>query len=453
MTELTFRQQTNTRSAFVEVFCSNLQMRIGQVFRYSKPFSSSPAEIDGFPNFFHITHLPGAKFVLLERGIDRIARVVSPDGDRRPAILISSSPHKIGSEETPWQDVFNPDIGHIRYFGDNQQPGKDPAKASGNMLLLEQFGIHTSPDASIRKHAVPLLFFRRVPHGGKTKGFLEFHGFGIVTHAELLTQFHPKLAQYFTNYVFDFCVLSLASESEVFSWDWISARRNSSKTLSETLNAAPDAWRIWNKGGPPAVEKCRRRVSRLQTVSTATQQPIAGSDTERVLKEIYGFYEGKKHRFENLASFVAASVIRSNGERYKECWLTHSVSDGGADFIGRLDVGQGFSLAKIIVLGQAKCEKPKVATGGNHIARTVARLRRGWIGVYVTTSYFSEPVQREIIEDRYPIMLINGRMLADEVRKLVQEGGHSSVADFLLHLDGRYESMVANRHPEEALLV
>ena len=50
------------------------------------------------------------------------------------------------------------------------------------------------------------------------------------------------------------------------------------------------------------------------------------------------------------------------------------------DFVGRLDVGSGHSTAKLVVLGQAKCEKLQSATGGNHIARTVARLRRGWIG-------------------------------------------------------------------------
>lgn len=431
--------------------CSNDAMQIGQIFRYSKPFNSLPPEIDGLPNFMHATSSPGAKFALLERGIDRIGCVDTPEGRRRPAILISSSPHKIGSEETPWQDVFNPDIGHIRYFGDNQKPGKDPAKAPGNILLLDQFRIQTSPDCAVRKNAVPLIFFRRVPHGGKAKGFVEFQGFGIVTHAELLTQFHPKLGQYFTNYVFGFCVFSMALESEEFSWDWVTARRTPSESLCDTMKAAPAAWQVWLREGPSAVEKCRRRVSRLQTVSTVDQQPPRGSDTERVLNEVYSFYEGKKHRFENLASIVAASVIRSNGERYRECWLTPSSCDGGADFIGRLDIGQGFALAKIVVLGQAKCEKPTTATGGNHIARTVARLRRGWIGVYVTTSYFSEPVQREVIEDRYPVLLINGRMLADEVRKLAQEGGHASVGEFLCHLDGRYEGMIAHRNPEEAL--
>ena len=48
-------------------------------------------------------------------------------------------------------------------------------------------------------------------------------------------------------------------------------------------------------------------------------------------------------------------------------------------------------------------ENQKHATNGKDIARTVARLKRGWIGIYITTGYFSEPVQREVIEDKYPL--------------------------------------------------
>jgi hypothetical protein len=55
-------------------------MQIGQIFRYSKPFALSPPAIDGLPNFIAVTHTPGARFVLLERGIDRIACVVAQEG-------------------------------------------------------------------------------------------------------------------------------------------------------------------------------------------------------------------------------------------------------------------------------------------------------------------------------------------------------------------------------------
>ena len=58
---------------------------------------------------------------------------------------------------------------------------------------------------------------------------------------------------------------------------------------------------------------------------------------------------------------------------------------------------------------------------GTHIARTVAKLRRGWLGVYVTTSYFSDKVQIEILEDKYPILLINGKILSEEVNEIVHQ--------------------------------
>jgi len=114
-------------------------------------------------------------------------------------------------------------------------------------------------------------------------------------------------------------------------------------------------------------------------------------------------------------------------------------------------VGAGFGRAKLIVLGQAKCEKPGNPTHGNHIARTVARLRRGWLGVYVTTSYFSAQTQREVIEDRYPIVLVCGRRLAEVVRGMLVERGLDDVTVLLDEIDAAYAAPVAPRDPEELL--
>ena len=47
--------------------------------------------------------------------------------------------------------------------------------------------------------------------------------------------------------------------------------------------------------------------------------------------------------------------------------------DNGIDFVGRLDVGDGREVAKLVVLGQAKCERTDAPTNGVHLARTVAR--------------------------------------------------------------------------------
>ena len=171
----------------------------------------------------------------------------------------------------------------------------------------------------------------------------------------------------------------------------------------------------------------------------------------KVLENIYSYYDGKKHRFEALASLACESVIRESGSAYRRGWLTQSSGDGGLDFVGRLDIGEGISRTRLVVLGQAKCEKLDVPTGGVHVARTVARLRRGWLGAYVTTSFFSAALQREIYEDQYPVMLLNGAGVAAEVTRMQRAGGFSSTEEFLNYVDADYESQVSSRHPEEIL--
>jgi hypothetical protein len=180
--------------------------------------------------------------------------------------------------------------------------------------------------------------------------------------------------------------------------------------------------------------------------------PPVGSKLEKTLNEIYEFYSSQKHLFEALAAEATAQYLRMQGIQYRDGWITPKSSDHGADFYGCINVGSGFGSAKIILLGQAKCEKTSTPTGGNHIARTVARLKRGWVGSYVTTSYFSDPVQEEIIEDAYPIILINGKKLAEITETIVYNGGYNSVKEYLTHLNDQYASKVKYRRPEELLL-
>jgi restriction endonuclease Mrr len=81
----------------------------------------------------------------------------------------------------------------------------------------------------------------------------------------------------------------------------------------------------------------------------------------------------------------------------------------------------------------------------------VARLRRGWIGVYVTTSYFSPRAQQEVIDDEYPLVLVHGRQLAEAVRQIMFERGITNVDKFLVDVDATYEERRAVRNPSEIL--
>ena len=184
-------------------------LRVGSVYRYSSSFDKELPEIDDLPNFIYVTHTEGKNKVLMESGI-------SPIGSKGicPAILVSSSTHKHGSKESPWQDRFDTDRGYARYFGDNKTEN-DPTKAPGNKSLLEQFSLHNSGLRSERLKAAPVLLFRSVSIGSRVKGNRLFEGLALIKSAERITQFQPDIG-YFTNYVFEFVVLNLSKENDLF---------------------------------------------------------------------------------------------------------------------------------------------------------------------------------------------------------------------------------------------
>jgi len=426
--------------------------RSGFVYRYPSNRDVEVSHVDQLANFFHITRDPGHPLPLLERGISPIAptKIGAKPVGPRPVILISSSPHTRGSDWNPWHDVFETDLGYIRYFGDAKKPG-NPAIAPGNKQLLEQLQKHTSGDQSVRATATPLVFFERVAVEGRTYGNIKFQGFGVIEKAELVTQFNPGIG-YFTNYVFQFAVLSLSDEDEELNWDWINSRRDPAVSPQESLQMAPVAWQKFVKHGLQKVESFRRRAALAKVENQESQMPKLGTKEAKALEEIYRFYTlVGKHRFELLASRIVMSMVNSNGGTYSEGWVTRGSGDGGVDFVGKVRLGAGFAGVDVVVLGQAKCEALDKPTNGVALARTVARLKRGWIGAYVTTSYFSKASQLEIIEDAYPLLKIGGKALAEEALKLVDSGGFGSLLGYLESLELEYPEMIQNRRPEEIL--
>jgi hypothetical protein len=273
----------------------------------------------------------------------------------------------------------------------------------------------------------------------------------VLEKAELVTQYNPGIG-YFTNYVFTFAVLSLAAEDETLDWAWINERRRTQSPIENSSEIAPASWRTWQKSGREKIETIRRRAALSKVESTDNQRPKKASREEKCLTDVYRFYSAAgKHRFELLASRVVMSHINTNGGSYAEGWVTRGSGDGGVDFVGKIRLGSGFSSMDVVVLGQAKCEAPDKPTNGVALARTVARLKRGWIGAYVTTSYFSRQSQLEVIEDAYPLIKISGKTLAEETLKLVEAGGFKSTLDFLEVLELEYPERIQNRRPDEIL--
>ena len=162
---------------------------------------------------------------------------------------------------------------------------------------------------------------------------------------------------------------------------------------------------------------------------------------------MHQFYESKPHGFEGLASFVTQKVV---GPDCRRGWVTPRSGDGGIDFVNRLDVGSGMASTSAVILGQAKNREPFKAVAGRDLARVVARLRRGWIGAFVTTGVFTDSAQRELIDDEYPMLLVDGIRVAQEVQKeLISEG--INLERFLKRETDWYDSNVSYLRPERIL--
>lgn len=432
-------------------------LRIGEQLRYGQiaDFPADVQRVDGMTNWWAATRsgVPDAPSVKLDAGINAPART---EGlwQRLPFIAIRSSPNKAGSEIAPWEDVHRPDEGYVRYFGDNKANGSLWAHETlGNRRMLDAWRNHVDGDAGTRLLAPPILVFRGFTYRGRQKGQLVFNGVGVIDRAELVVQADPSSGQTFTNYRYDLTLLDLARENDTLDWAWLDARRDGRVSPAEALELAPHSWREWVRKGAPALERLRRHVLRSRIVADDGQKPVPGSEDERILFAIYDFYKGRQHRFEALADFVTGRILEARGVRYDSGWLTTGSGDGGVDFVGRVDLDPtgGFVSSRQVLLGQAKCEAPSRPTNGVHLARLVARLRRGWFGVFVTTSYFSRNVQREVLADRYPLMLVHGARVANEVRQHLI-ASRTTLDQFLRSVDAEYEQRVGSGDPELVLL-
>lgn len=403
---------------------------------------------EGYRNFWVATDAPDGRHLRQTAGINPVA--APRPQQRRPAVAIFITPPGEG-HRLPWLDEVDLDSGFVRYFGDNKPELRKQAEQSpGNKVLLEEMNLYASTDPADRNRAAPLLFFMNLGNvaGGAITQFL---GFGLIRTAHRVTQLHKGRS--FTNYAFD-CVLFRGEEDaegqEAVGIEWIDSRRDGAKAHAEANALAPRSWRLWIQQGVTALDDARvhRVVLRGDVQSYEEQVPPRDSKLGRVLERVYQRYEGNyKHAFQALAALTTKLVVADPGLHYHEGWVTPVGPDGGVDFVQRLDLGQGFSSTKLVVLGQAKCRKPWPRSGNGvsaeELARVVARLRRGWVGAYVTTSFFTEVAQREMAVDEYPIVLIPGKRVAQAVEELRDVLGFSTVDQFLDWMEGAYERMLA----------
>ncbi len=417
-----------------------MKIRVGQVFRVpygdSRRYGAYGGDLVTYQDLTRGTRHASAD---VNKGIWAYRDLVEPGATlpRTPAVILHSNPLKEDSEANPWIDVVEPDRGYAAFNGDNRSSARDPFTARGNALLLRLNRFYVDPE--LRQFAPPVLLFTQHEVAGNRKGYRAFSGFGVPTRYFLRSQREKNSDRYFTNLAVELALFRLDAEDERFDWRWIDQRRDSSLPSDEALRAAPESWRMWVKEGTTAIERCRRVVSHHRLTRVSAQLDYSAEDRQ-LLEEIHRSFSTHFHAFEGFAALIAERVV---GPRCLRAWVTPRTADGGVDFVCRLDLGTDFSQTSAVVLGQAKCLPPAGSVNGRDVARLVARLRRGWFGAFVTTGAFSVSCQREILEDRYPVVLVNGKRVAREVRQLLNIEG-LPLASLLEREKAWYE---ANRRP------
>jgi len=424
-----------------------MKIDTNSIYRYARPYSESNSEIDGYKNYFYYTYTTGEKKPLLDRGINPVA--VNNTINIVPAILIHTNPLKSGTEDTPWMDFIDSDNGHVRYAGDNK-PGSDDPDTHCNLSLIKQYELHQSNNVNDRKSSCPIILFENIKVGNKRKGFKKFVGFGIIRKVERIIEFHKN--SYYPNYVFTIILMDMKDENDTFDWSWISARRKNTMSLQQSHALAPVAWKLWVQNGIKNISSLQRKIYKSHIVKEKEQRDLTIKQ-KNILEQIKNHYETKEKDFEYLAAFITEKLISDEGNNFIFGWICKGVGDGGIDFVGKIKIGQNLSLVDIVVLGQAKCIKPIASVNGKDIARTVARLKRGWIGSFVTTGIFSSKVQEEIYNDKYPLMLINGKSVADVVMRFMHENKIRSVKSFLKMIDQNYENKRMDREFDEIIYI
>lgn len=345
------------------------------------------------------------RFFTIAKGINNAAgfRVVArknPNsrGPRKSAVDLAFIVLVTNFGEREWPDSIDLETGLLVYYGDNRKPGRatNSTSANGNRYLEEIFQLKHEGS---RLHVPPVLVFENLKIRGRSH--MKFLGLaapgaeGLSTSDDLVAVWRISGSSRFTNYKARFTVL----KSSRIAREWLVDLVNG--TPSAASVHCPKAWSRWVDTGlyDPLIAD-RGRAPRVKSA----QLPHDAFEAE-ILRSL--FEDLSDREFE----FAAAELVRLMDERFIELEVTPPTKDGGRDVVGSYKVGHDQHQVKLSVFVEAKQWKDR-SIGVKPMARLLSRLRHRDLGVFVTTTYFDQQVQAELIEDEHPVLLVSGGDLA-----------------------------------------
>jgi hypothetical protein len=285
---------------------------VGQTYRYPRPADPGAGEVDGLPNFFHVTEAVGHPRLQLERGIFSPTATEYGGTGRLPLVLIRSSPNKPSSKRMPWIDHFDLDAGRVFYYGDNKADGPGAELAGGNADLLWQAELHLSPEVGQRQLAAPILVFRSVTVDGRMKGNVRLEGLAVIESVEKVVQ-TDLVGKPYGNYRFRLRLLDLAGDHSAISNDWLIDRRSRDVPHEDANGRAPAAWKAWTDGELVGDS----RVSSLERSSGSSEDAAFGPPHQTVLDALEVRYRQYQDRFVHVAIGLVEYLFGVSGVDYR----------------------------------------------------------------------------------------------------------------------------------------
>lgn len=300
--------------------------------------------------------------------------------------------------EPEWPDNLDVETGIFTYYGDNRSPGSaiNETSIGGNELLEYIFNKYHSGK---REDIPPLLIFEKVKT--ENKSFMKFLGLaapgaqGLSSTEDLVAVWRAQKGKRFQNYKAIFTVL----EEEKLSWRWLQDLVQNVDPIKS--NYCPKSWEQWVEKGSLNPLRCKKtKVPRNKA------DQIPGTEEEKkIIAELLSLSD---IQFE----FAAREILYLFEKNFTNLNVTPPARDGGRDIVGKYKIGRKKCNISLDLFVEAKKWKIDSSVGVKPMSRLISRMKHKDLGIFITTSYFNNQVQKELIEDSHPIIMISGGDIA-----------------------------------------
>lgn len=239
----------------------------------------------------------------------------------------------------------------------------------------------------------------------------------------------------FQNYRAYFTVI----DAPIITRQWLLDRLNRVDDVDEN---APEAWLSFIKHGKSGIHALKPELESHDKIKPPSkedqlEQTMTGQESLRIIRK---YYENRPHDFE----LCAVDIISKLDRNFKNFVLTRRTKDGGRDAVATYEVSQSNSPNLSILMKcsiEAKCYAPRHGVGVKEMSRLISRLRHRQFGIMVTTSYISDQVYKEILQDQHPILIITAR----DIEEILRKSGifPKNIKEWLLSLENKYERLGA----------